>query len=1036
MKRIKIKIVSLILAAVIMISFVSICAASEYTSENWYKDHYSAVNMTGCFNKSSVVLYKNPVELPDDKTELSGDMLPAYFTVRLKLTESSGTEWYVIDSESLTRHTDCTYVSVDDVTLKDSAVNTAAANCINAASIIEEISGIAFRSFALKRTLTTAAPEPIETNAPDGLVMDKKAEETESGEYKITLEAYTTGTVKEQKTTKPMDIVLVIDQSGSMSWDLYSYKAVYSPNKYSSSSYYVKNSSGSYIKVSYCDICGTWTDGCSRFHITKGTPYYPKTSETDADANHTQFYEIDSEKTQRRLDALKAAVNTFVESVEKKAAEEGVNHRIAIVGFSSDRFNNTELLTGVAINKANRIYDSNDSYYPDGYAHNGAQYGNISVSQYQNALQDASTDDGKASIANAIDALTAHGGTYTLDGLDMAYNIFENNTIQDENRNKAVILFTDGATNSEPGEVINKAYDIKNDFNATVYSVGIFDGANGDLSSHTDDIEDTNTMMHAISSNFPDAYCTYKSGRYGGSYEYSSGNVNADLTGNESYYLSADNTESLNDIFVSISSQIGSETVNLGSDAVIKDVVSPYFDIPENSSEVTVQSFDCISYRESTGDAVWSANGTSVSSSSVQIDNENSAVNVTGYDFNANYISETGRDETDDTKAGTFHGRKLVITFNVSVKDEFWGGNNVPTNGEQSGIYTDEESSAIGTFRVPTVNIPVKSPQLMSADKNIYLCSDVPELNDLFTSNIPVSAEDAWKTAYVNIDGPSFSNPGTVISNREDTTDIGITVTVSPKYNGVGADCGTPNSSDGKTAEAFANVYVFKPFLTYMDTFVYYGDYAPTDFNAEDLVSEEWKHIDTLDTSVTMFGEKPGLTVTYSTVEGIDNDGKIVTKQDIPVKVGKVEISGTDITEYTGFLHQDCVTSCNFDPDNEQFILHVKTCSLTVEKRGGADEEPYIFYIEKDGEKYTEFTVNGNGKVSLYELPIGTYTIKEDTSWSWRYDPDPTFNKDSVTLSAAQPEDEIICTNTGDTDRWINGFSTVIQNVFGISKNG
>ena len=77
-------------------------------------------------------------------------------------------------------------------------------------------------------------------------------------------------------------------------------------------------------------------------------------------------------------------------------------------------------------------------------------------------------------------------------------------------------------------------------------------------------------------------------------------------------------------------------------------------------------------------------------------------------------------------------------------------------------------------------------------------------------------------------------------------------------------------------------------------------------------------------------------------------------------------------------------------------------------------------------------TIRGNGNETLYELPIGTYTIQEDTGWSWRFTPKYSAN---VTLSAAKDEGEITCTNKQKKDKWINGFSNVVRNIFGVATD-
>ena len=100
--------------------------------------------------------------------------------------------------------------------------------------------------------------------------------------------------------------------------------------------------------------------------------------------------------------------------------------------------------------------------------------------------------------------------------------------------------------------------------------------------------------------------------------------------------------------------------------------------------------------------------------------------------------------------------------------------------------------------------------------------------------------------------------------------------------------------------------------------------------------------------------------------------------------------------------------------------------------QGGADGEPYVFDICKDGEKYSEVTIVGNDTQTLYELPVGNYTIVENEGWSWRYSAD---NGGIAALTAQYPTGSITCTNTKTKDQWLNGFSDVVENISGVSHN-
>ena len=920
---------------------------------------------------------------------------------------------------------------------------TGTAGAVNFTNVAPLVKGDSAANAMRKAPLLTAAladeetvPEPIKGNSPDGLEMDKKViSVNKDGSYTIQLEAYTTGSVTSVDTTKPTDIIAVLDQSGSMAENMtsYTYNEAYPSNH--NGTYYVQQN-GSYVPVTWCSDCNAWTNGCRERGLIitwhdPGTSYTPKTSVADTATGHVQFYTRGGATTTTRLDALISAMTNFANSVAEKAAgadkiagnDDDVDHRIAIVGFSSQSrdyaFNNTELLTGVNITTGrtdlgkNPVTDvSAPYYYPTGYEKNGVQYGSITNTQYGRALQSMKEQAGRDSVTNAIGALTAYGGTETLKGLDMAEKILANN--DGTGRNRVVILFTDGKTNSNEGDVVNKAYTLKHTYGATVYTVGIFDTANGQPPlDRTDD--NSNRLLHRISSNYPDAQYTRR--------KWSNGDLNPNLKGDDSYYLSAKDADALNDIFQKISQQVSESSMDLGSTTQIKDVVSRYFTMPANTSDVTVKAVACTGYAD--GEPQWAATGTALTDA-VTIDPATRTVTVSNFDFQHNFVAENGRDENNAANTGNFHGRKLVITFTVSPRDGFWGGNNVPTNGEDSGIY-NADGTLVGTFDVPTVNVPLNIPNLTAENKNIYLLGTTPTASDLGTFPIP-SGENAWMTDYVEIGSITADK---TISNTEDTENIGLSVTVKPKYTGANA---MGNSAEAITRTATASVDVFKPELTYKDSTAYYGGNVSDNYDAN-RASAVWKHGSTESTAVTMFGTEPTLDYTYTPdSDKIFNDK--YGKEDVPVSV-TVKIGDVDVTGYTTFVHNPCTEkNCGWkalEPTpangNPAFLIHVKTCTLNITKAGGADDESYVFTVLKDGEEYSEVTVWGNSTQTLYELPVGNYTIREDTNWSWRY-PNPTYSG-SADLTSDAPTGTITCANTKTVDSWLNGFSTVVRNIFG-----
>ena len=1024
-------------------------------------------------------------------------------------------------------------------------------NFTDVAPFLDPVSGSSMRRAA--RNVATQADKD------DGISMSKTATANKDGSYTITLETYATGekTISEITKDVPTDIILVLDQSGSMAdamgsvsfteyedendwWygttyhtrnqDYYEYR-----HNGGSSNLWHKLSDGSYVSVSvakqeqvtytplgnlvnYDTSWGSLTTDCYYYYAdrlyAKVNGKHLKVTVTRSGgnglgggSNRTYTYTVDGKTiaTSRgnsskptfagidggvlyagsidnaktvytytytdaagnaqtigtstgdstvfkptlykrsvstsgggtRLAAIKNAATTFVNAVNAKAkgadgvygTDDDVNHRIAVVGFASRSGygNNTELLSISGTNSGSV----------------GVAYNSISNQNLKDVVQNMNTAAGKTKVDNAINALAAEGATRLDLGMDMAERILNANPVPaGEKRNRVVIVFTDGSPTDSNGfeldvanAAINKANAIKNS-GATVYSIGIFSGAdassagtkpNNDLGSTSNKLTAAcNWFMQKVSSN--------------------NGTPRT-----PSYYLSAGDSASLNNIFQQISDQIstGGSDSQLTESAVVRDIISPQFTLPAGASakDITLETYACTDV-DANGAYIWSKNTDAMGATATVSGDQ---VDVTGFNYSENWCgSVTEKGST------TYRGNKLVIKFTVQPKDGFLGGNDVITNGEKSGIYVnDQASNPLKPFERPQVNVPIKDVSVTAQDKNVYLLGSVTaddlksgaivkvgnvplDLSKATDTNKPYGLE-AWQTEYVDItvtvkDAAGNAIPAAGLTGlTDDTTTYTITVTVEPKTNGADSE-GT--KAETKTGSGEGKINVFKPVLTFKDSTAYYGGDAPAYTNNVD--GEVWKHGDTLSTNVTMIGEKPELAIDYTPEAGKIVAGKINTKQDIAVDV-TVKIGSADVTDKTTFVHQDCNPVCGWNvttPNgNPAFLIHVKTCQLTITKTGGAENEPYVFTVKKDGNPYTEVTIVGNNNVTIYELPVGTYTIEENTKWSWRY-PSPTYSTTTgVALSADSHEGTITCTNTLDNNKWLNGFSDVVTNTFGVAHN-
>ena len=961
-------------------------------------------------------------------------------------------------------------------------------------------------------------------NGNNGMAVNKTSVYNEdTGAYDITLEAYATGSkiISTVTSDVPTDVILVLDQSGSMgdnfstttsdSWVSYgkrtndaNYNNRMNGIKKKDRNLYYKLSDGGYaevlmdrskagtvpkyteyngdnynchhskdtlytevndqhveVSVSYTASTFTYTytytvpgsspvTKISRF--PSGHPPFPIYRLEDVtEYAYTYYYNVNGTRTEigtstgadtvfetelyqkipsgtkiTRLEALKNAAATFANSVEEKAkgadgaldTEDDISHRIAVVGFASESGygDNTELLS---------IAGSNSGSV-------GVAYHNITNQNLKDVLQKVDTSAGQTMVSTAIDALAASGATRTDLGLDMAQRILSANPVQpNEKRNRVVIVFTDGAPTSSDGfetgvadKAITYAGTIKTT-GATVYTIGIFAGADatsagtkpkGNLGQNSNSMNSAcNWFMQQVSSN-------------------------NGTSRTPSYYLSAADAGSLSNIFQQISDNIetGGSSSTLTEESVVRDIISPQFTLPAGStaSDITLETYACTG---KDGDTyTWRQNDTAMGATATI---DGNSVSVTGFDFSENYVGTV-----TNNASVTYRGHKLVIRFSVKPQPSFLGGNNVPTNAG-AGVYENKDSETpVREFPQPTVNVPIQPVTVAAQDYNVYLLGGLTasqlqsdstvqvgsislDLTKATDSDHPYGLEP-WQTAYVDITvsitGPDGS-PVTDLAQLRADTSYAVSVTVSPKTEPQADSSGTPAAK--QSGSATGKVNVFKPTLTYKDGTVYYGDTFDRATLPGYRTSTSWFHNGTDATAVSMTGAEPKLNSAYShdttLLTGIVN-----TKQDIPVKA-TISIGDTNITADTAFLHTSCAgETWSHTSGDPAFLLHVRTCALTVTKTGGADGEPYVFNVYRNGDLYTQVTVVGSSSVSLYELPVGKYTIAEDTGWSWRYD--ATYKPDGCALTAGHNSGSIICTNTLKNDRWLNGFSDVIANIFGI----
>lgn len=230
----------------------------------------------------------------------------------------------------------------------------------------------------------------------------------------------------------------------------------------------------------------------------------------------------------KRIDALKSAANSFIDTIAKQNESiEGVNrqHRVAIVKFAGKKSNDI----------------GNNMYRDGGYSYNYTQ-----VMKELTYCSGSNADDLKKNTINQIQPAGATRADY---GLELAEKI--TTTYGRKDAKKIIVFFTDGTPTKQnkfdagvANAAVTAAKNMK-DGKATVYTIGIFDGANPSAGiQDSGKSQKENKFMQAVSSNYPNAKAWDAHGARA---------ENAD------YYKSATNAEELKKVFDDISQAITSE---------------------------------------------------------------------------------------------------------------------------------------------------------------------------------------------------------------------------------------------------------------------------------------------------------------------------------------------------------------------------------------------------------------------------------------------------------------------------------------------
>lgn len=614
----------------------------------------------------------------------------------------------------------------------------------------------------------------------NGVAYAKRAVINNDGTYTIDLETFVTGEVTTTYEAVPVDVVLVLDVSGSMdeplevkvasisqlNWrnnagetDYYYY---YNGEYYRVSVGRERRTSGGYYYYLYFNNNGT------TYYITTGGRVQTSrpTGVTSQDGNvlgsNVQLYSVST-----KMDALKTAVNAFIEQIAHNDLYEddtdahprahALGNQISIVKFAEPTYysSSTSWVNG---NSTTPTIEPGN-HFPEYREYWGNyQYRNFSTNYYQytdysrynctevlKGFTLTGNEQDVTSLKSAVSSLIPAGSTAADYGMNLARLLIDRPEVSARNSNKVVVFFTDGApTHSSNFDqtVANTAVQHANSIkgitygsgeNAThpiIYSVGIFTGT---VASNV------NTFMKNIATD-------------------------------ASHYVNASGgtAEDLKDIFTEIAHNSGGSgnTQVTGGATLTVDVVSSSFSVPKgfeqnpaNAVEVlvapctgktTIGNKEYLTFGEAKTPTAYDL--PAITPSIVEADN---TVSTTGFNYSDNWCGY-------DQSANKYHGYKQIIRFVITVNDDAVGGPAVETNTSGSGIYLPGSDKPLVEFNIPTVKLPVqiwiRKVGLMEGDNAVFTLARTP-----FVENFdPATAVwENWGTKIVV--GPDDYDPETGI---------------------------------------------------------------------------------------------------------------------------------------------------------------------------------------------------------------------------------------------------------------------------------
>ena len=565
----------------------------------------------------------------------------------------------------------------------------------------------AFLALMLLTTLLPAAGfaadelwASVSTSAQSPVQLTKSVQTDTQGDSTLSLETYVTGNVTQSNT--PLDIVMVMDQSGSMVGDnLTALKAA--ANTFMTT---IAEDARDYNVDHRVAVVGYASDetagynGYSNEIVNGSTSYWVNTG----------LY-----------------VNGDFKNYETKGRYQEISR--------------DEMDTDSVYYIYKTLEGYTEIHYRDGKwkYHNGIRWkeisenktvykfvpaGKLSAADYKASLVSAGNSGAvNPVVSETINKLAAAGATYTEYGMLMAGKVFENNPIpSDQTRKRVVVLFTDGATDSGRDAVLQRSNTLKSTYGADVFTVGL-------------GVEGESNFLKYISSDYG-ADTSYSSGRYSGTR--SDDGVD--------YSLNAETAEGLKEAFEKIAQDVAS--VPADTTTVLSDTINDMFVPTTDASGVKVYT------QTASGTGSEPSWGSLVDiTKDVSVKLEGKTVKVSGFNYTENLVLQ---------KDGKWKGKKLVVKFGIKPDTTYtnWqkGTHDYDTNNtaDKQAALRDKDGNVLGESLDKSPQLPVTGHSItyswsgaptgenVPVDNNVYVKGQSYTVDSKYTQNTQVTTKDTY----------------------------------------------------------------------------------------------------------------------------------------------------------------------------------------------------------------------------------------------------------------------------------------------------